>query len=315
MNNDLKHPIRVVSLRTGLSPHVIRAWERRYGAIVPQRTGTNRRLYSDGEIHRLQLLRKATLAGHGIGRVARLSSKDLEALVAEDQVQIPNAAPKVSRTGGEVSPRASYEACIDAVRALDPNRLEDHMSRALVRFSQPTVLEEIIVPLLNYIGECWQMGFMKIVNEHLASVVVRNILGGLATAYGVNGPGAAIVVATPAGQLHELGAMVAAATANSMGWRVVYLGPSLPAEEIAAAVEASGARAVALSIVYPAADPRLIPEIQKLRRLLGNGVSMLVGGRAAQSYGEVIEASGGVLIQDLAALRSHLETLQRTFAS
>ena len=60
---------------------MIRAWERRYKAIVPQRTGTNRRLCSDEEIHRLQLLRRATAAGHGIGQIAGLSDKDLEKIV------------------------------------------------------------------------------------------------------------------------------------------------------------------------------------------------------------------------------------------
>ena len=43
-------PIRYVSRQTGLTPHVIRAWENRYGAVTPKRTDTNRRVYSNADI-------------------------------------------------------------------------------------------------------------------------------------------------------------------------------------------------------------------------------------------------------------------------
>ena len=77
-----KHSIQVVSRLSGLSPHVIRVWEKRYGAVTPVRTGTNRRLYSEEEIQRLRLLSRATAAGHRIGVIAHLGIRDLERLVA-----------------------------------------------------------------------------------------------------------------------------------------------------------------------------------------------------------------------------------------
>ncbi|MBX7259713.1 MAG: MerR family transcriptional regulator, partial [Candidatus Hydrogenedentes bacterium] len=60
MQHQSQHPIQVVALRTGLTPHVIRMWERRYAAVCPTRTPTNRRLYSDSDITRLRLLSRAT---------------------------------------------------------------------------------------------------------------------------------------------------------------------------------------------------------------------------------------------------------------
>jgi len=310
--SDFKHPIRVVSNRTGLSPHVIRAWERRYRAIVPQRTGTNRRLYSDDEIHRLQLLRRATLAGHGIGHIAGLSDRDLEALVAEDQTRVPAAYDSKGARSGRESARKVLEDCVEAVSALDAKRLEDVLSSALVRFSRPVVVEEIVLPLMNHIGENWQQGLLKIVHEHVASAVVRNILGNLVAAYGAGPSGPCMVVATPAGQVHEFGALAVAAMAGSMGWRIVYAGPSLPAEEIAAAVETCRAQAIALSIIHPGDDARVGQEIERLRRLVGKGVTILVGGRAAQNYMEAIAGTGAVLIADLSALRSRLESMERS---
>ena len=73
MQEEPMHPMKVVSLRTGLSPHVIRIWERRYKAVVPDRSSTNRRLYSEDDIERLSLLRRATNAGYAIGQIAGLA--------------------------------------------------------------------------------------------------------------------------------------------------------------------------------------------------------------------------------------------------
>ena len=315
MENGFKHPIRVVSRRTGLSPHVIRAWERRYRAITPQRTRTNRRLYSDEEVRRLQLLRRATLAGHSIGQIAILANEALETMVAQDETYAPTGTRATAGLPGEESPAAVLDSCIGAVFALDPKRLDELLSRALVRFSHPTVVEEILLPFMVHLGEGWQQGRMKAVHEHLASVVVRNVLGALATAYGTPGTSSTMVVTTPAGQVHEFGALAVAASAVAMGWHVIYLGPNLPAEEIAAAMEAHAARVMALSVVHPGDDPRLSQEIQKLRRLVGYDVEILVGGRAAGGYKEAIELARGVVIQDLGMLRSHLESIDRSRAT
>jgi methanogenic corrinoid protein MtbC1 len=269
-------------------------------------------LYSDEEIHRLRLLRTATLAGHGIGRIAGLPDEDLERLVAEDQANAPAPPVRRTETAAPQSSQAVLETCIEAVSALDSKRLEEILSRAMVHFSRPVVVEEIILPLMTHIGENWQQGSMKIVHEHAASAVVRNVFGVLATSYGSGPSDPCVVVATPAGQIHEFGALAVAATANAMGWRSVYLGPNLPAEEIAAAAEACGAQAVALSIVHPGDDPRVVQEIERLRRLVGEGVTIVVGGRAAQNYMEAIAETGAVLIADLSALRSRLESMERS---
>jgi len=77
MANKCFYPIRYVSQRTGLTPHVIRAWEKRYQAVVPHRSSKNRRLYSEDDVQRLQLLKKITDTGNSISQVAKLSSTEL----------------------------------------------------------------------------------------------------------------------------------------------------------------------------------------------------------------------------------------------
>ena len=101
-------------------------------------------------------------------------------------------------------------------------------------------------------------------------------------------------MATPSGQLHELGAVMAAAAATNVGWMVTYLGTGLPPAEIAGAALQNGAKAIALSIVYPEDDPNLTTELQSLRKYLPHEVKILVGGRAAEGYKEVLNQIGAV---------------------
>lgn len=76
----LKYSMKMVSKLSGLTPYVIRTWERRYGMVEPGRTDTNRCLYSEEEVDRLILLRRATEDGHSIGSIARLGDAELENL-------------------------------------------------------------------------------------------------------------------------------------------------------------------------------------------------------------------------------------------
>jgi methylmalonyl-CoA mutase cobalamin-binding subunit len=94
--------------------------------------------------------------------------------------------------------------------------------------------------------------------------------------------GLAVIVGTPSGPHHEIGALLAAAAAAAQGLRVTYLGPDLPASSIAEAAGLTGARAVALSLIYPADDFGLEAELRSLRSLLPAGVTLIIGGQAAR---------------------------------
>src|SRR5678815_3414477 len=110
-------PIRVVARRTGLSPHVIRAWERRYKVLEPQRSGTNRRVYSAADVEKLNLLQAAIASGHSIGRVATRSLEELRRMAAADQSDPPT-----------VGKSKFVEACLSAVQALDERQLDSELA-------------------------------------------------------------------------------------------------------------------------------------------------------------------------------------------
>ena len=309
---DRAYPMKVAVRRTGLSPHVIRVWERRYQAVVPRRSGSNRRLYTDEDIDRLQLLHRAIQSGHSIGRIANLAADDLHALVVADQAVVPGPVPPAAAVDGHFEPARSVDRCLAAVGRFDATALEDELGRAAVALSQIRLFQEVAEPLLRRVGDQWQEGALRVADEHLASAVVRSFVGGLSGSLAAPESGPGLVTTTPAGQLHELGALLVATTASSLGWRSSYLGPNLPVEGIAAAAQQSQARAVALSISYPADDPRVGPDLVRLRRYLGPDVALLVGGRAAPAYQSFFEASATVYLDRLPALPPHLESLRLT---
>ncbi|MCG3118546.1 MAG: HTH-type transcriptional repressor CarH [bacterium] len=307
--NEQMYPIKLVSRRTGLSMHAIRIWEKRYNAVSPERTETNRRLYSEADMERLLLLHKATLDGHAIGQIAKLPTEQLRQLLHTTEVA-PSSKSAEENKGNLTPPEAALEHCLQFVKQLDPERLKRALEDAEVALSKPRFIEQLVAPLMQKIGEMWRDGTLRVVHEHMATAVTRSFLGNVRSAYEVPETAPGLIVTTPVGQLHELGALMASATAAAEGWRVIYLGPNLPAEEIAAAARQNQARAVALSIVYPADDPRLETELQKLRRLLPDEAAMLIGGRAAPIYRALSEMPGVQLIKDMASFSAILETLR-----
>ncbi|MET0398493.1 MAG: cobalamin-dependent protein [Longimicrobiaceae bacterium] len=301
-----RHPIRVVADRTGLSLDVLRVWERRYSVVAPGRADDGQRLYSDADVDRLRLLRRATDAGRSIGRVARLPTDELAELVREDDAArgVAAAPPAASREA-----RGHLDRAVAAVREMDPAGLEAGLRRAVVALSAADFVDGVAAPLLGAIGEGWREGRIGVAHEHAASAVLRRVLGFMTEAAEVPGSAPGMVVATPAGQVHEFGALLAAASATAEGWRVTYLGADLPAEEIAAAVRQRGASRVALSLVYPADDPGLPGELRRLRDALPAGVAVVVGGGAAERHRALLDEIGAACVPRLADFRALLHDL------
>jgi DNA-binding transcriptional MerR regulator/methylmalonyl-CoA mutase cobalamin-binding subunit len=304
-----QHPIKIVAKRTGLTAHVIRVWEKRYKVVTPARTSTERRLYTESDIERLGWLAKATEAGHSIGSIAHLPTEQIMALVKADEAAMPPLAVK-GIEAQEHPWQSLLTTCLEAVERFDGGGLEAALARGLVSLSQPVLLEQVVLPLVQKIGDLWRGGVLRVAHEHMASAVVRSFVGGLWGSYDAPEAAPCLIATTPAGQLHEIGVLIAATTAASDGWKVLYLGPNLPAEEIAAAADQNRAKVVALSLVYPADDPRLVDELRKLRRYLSDGVRLIVGGRAAGSYAEILDSLGAVRLDTMQGFRTRLELIR-----
>ncbi|MEO6970532.1 MAG: MerR family transcriptional regulator [Chthoniobacterales bacterium] len=305
----MEYHIQAVVRRTGISAHVLRVWEKRYQAVVPERTETKRRVYSESDIRRLQLLREATLLGHSISSVAKLTTDKLETLIAQSG-QILAEKKAGTSTGAKAGGSPIVQACIAAVKGFDAEALNTQLHRATVESGFNGLLRHVIAPLTQELGDLWGAGQLKIAHEHFATAAIRAFLLNPARQYAGATSNSTVVVATPQGQLHELGAVMAASLAAEQGWHSIYLGPSLPAAEIAGVALQNRARAVVLSIIYPEDDPNIERELHDLRHLLPANVHILVCGRAADRYAAAIEAINAVAIRDLAHFQTELAKIR-----
>jgi DNA-binding transcriptional MerR regulator/methylmalonyl-CoA mutase cobalamin-binding subunit len=310
MANNYKYPIKVVSQMTGLSVHVIRAWEKRYHVVEPDRTDTNRRLYSEKDIEKLRLLNNASNLGHNIGSIANLSLSELKGLLSKEKdksSEVMNGYA-VDKLATDVEDLLSD--CIESIRDYDAKSLESILLNASAKLTQPVLIEELIIPLVYKIGEMWHNGEIRVANEHLSSSVIRGFLFNLLESYSVGESAPIMVSATPRGQEHELGALIAGVVAASSGWKVIYLGSNLPTEEVSAVVSHLKAKVVALSLVYPADDPLLKKELKKLKQILPTGVSIIAGGRATGGYLDVLDEIGTLVVKNTQQLKVELEAIR-----
>jgi DNA-binding transcriptional MerR regulator/methylmalonyl-CoA mutase cobalamin-binding subunit len=299
-------PIRVVCHRTGIQPHTLRVWERRYGAVLPARTPSGQRLYSEADVDKLHLLLRATEDGWRIGQVAGHSIEELRELLASP--------------GGEVDSAGSSDPgfdrllrdCLDAAERLDSRALSAALDRASLVLSRKQFVEELLVRFLRTVGERWSSGELRPAQEHLATAVTRRSVDGFRTQ---SSPDSAphLLISTPQGQLHDVGALLAAVTAEEEGWRVTYLGPDLPAEEIAMAARSLEVDAVALSVIASNNDFRR--ELTRLSELLPGATPLFVGGSGAGAYAELLEALGARMLEDLGEFRQRLRELTYPNAS
>jgi DNA-binding transcriptional MerR regulator len=279
------YSVAAVVKATGLSAHVLRAWERRYGAIAPTRTAGGSRRYSEADVRRLQRLHRAVEAGHAIGSIAGLSDAALDELL--DRVAPEREAP--------------IEELLGAIERLDANAAERMVGTWFAALGPRAFASDIALPALDEIGRRWERGTFSIAAEHLASALLRSVLGPAVRTSHLS-PARPIVFATPSGERHELGLLVAALCAAARGADPVYLGVDLPADEIAEAARRMDAGVVVLGITMPP-DGGVRACVEAIRRALPAGVALWVGGSQSARLGDVPDA---ITIADVRGIERHV---------
>lgn len=320
----LGHPIAVVAERTGLSRDVLRVWERRYRAVEPMRSAGGQRVYSDQQIERFRLLAAATRHGRTIGLVATLSNAQLTQLIEDDVIAAKSLETVTPKPTAVLLPPTRHspphardakrsehlseivDAAMAYTMAYDGASVERLFRRSIAEFGLLCVLDEVIPPFMIRIGEEWVEHQLSIAHEHLASAAVMSVLFDAMRAGQEKADAPRILIATPAGERHGIGAALVAATASLDGWTVVHLGVDVPASEICAAAEAVNASVVALSAVYVEDPTHLAREVALIREALASSVSLVVGGSAALGHSEVLKAPGVTMCTSLDALRQEL---------
>lgn len=277
-----------------MSVDVVRVWERRYGAIRPERTEGGTRLYSDADVSRLNRLRQAVELGHSISQAARLSESELDELIAvSEPVQ------------SEPDPHSSVrERFINAIQSMEVAAAEKELSLAATFYPASEFVKKIVAPILHEVGDRWAHREFGIAHEHLATGLLRGMLSSLMRLHSSSTRGEALVLGTLAGERHEFGLLLAGLLAAAKGWRVVYLGVEVPAAELALAARLTGARVLAISI--PTSQLSTSDELASLAKLLPASIRVWLGGAAAISHKPIIDSANWILVRDLDDLEERL---------
>jgi DNA-binding transcriptional MerR regulator len=274
---------------TGISPGLLRAWERRHRAVEPLRTPGGTRRYRTSDLERLRLLKGAVEAGHRIGQLADLSNAELEAL------RQPTAAP-----------RHHFDDVFAALERLDYAETQRLLGLQLSALGAARFAREVAVPLAREIGERWAERRLRVASEHIASAALRSLLGAALQPGARALRSAKIVFATPSGERHELGLLMAALTALGAGANPIYLGLEVPVEDLLDAVERSGASVLALSIVFTPPDDAA-PALAALRAGLPDDAHLWIGGSGAAA---IPRAQGIEYIESLDAFEQRVGLLE-----
>jgi methanogenic corrinoid protein MtbC1 len=260
---------------SGVSELSIRSWEGRYSAVSPNRTETNRRIYSDSDIEKLVLLKKLTQHGHRIGNLAGLSIPTLTELLFKAELANPYDNKSASDLGMQED-GIIVNSCIEVIEKFDDKQLLTLLHDASVKYSQPDLIEKVLLPLMIKIGKYWESGALRVSHEHFTSAVLIKFLNTLSNGFQIQANAPKIIITTPEGHYHEVEALIGSSLASSDGWRTTYLGASLPSEEIAAAAAKINACCIFLSIVYPNDNPAIHTQLNKLRVMVGKDVFIIV---------------------------------------
>jgi DNA-binding transcriptional MerR regulator len=267
MTEDATLRIGELSKRAGVSPELLRAWERRYGLVRPTRSAGGLRLYSPADVERVRLMRQHLADGLAAAEAASLASRAVVGRPADPAALHP-AVLRDELTG--------------ALDAFDEPLAQSILDRLLATTTVDTLLRDVVLPYLHELGERWARGDASVAQEHFASSVLRGRLLGLARAWG-QGLGPAAVLACLPGEQHDLGLLAFGLALRARGWRIVFLGPDAPIDTVADACRRLEPDLVTLSAVTPG---RARPVAEPLHELAARRRVALGGAAAAGGFPE-----------------------------
>jgi DNA-binding transcriptional MerR regulator/methylmalonyl-CoA mutase cobalamin-binding subunit len=292
--------IRHAAKLAGISPGLLRAWERRYQLVQPKRTDSGYRVYSPEDIELLSAAVRLVGAGHSISEVARLEAGAIRQAASE-----LGAAPALPATlpPAELPPAirdAAIQAALQAIEQFDRERVEQALLPVLTLggLSPAVACEELLIPLLRAIGDAWERGTMSVAAEHFGSALVRAKLLQYLQYLVRPGRGPRLVCACPEEERHEGGLLSFAVQAASAGWHIVYLGAATPFADAAETARRLDAEAVALSVTSEQVNvPALAARVKEFTTRHARP-RVLLGGRRAVADREALERAGAIVAEN-----------------
>lgn len=310
--------IRRAAELAGMSPELVRAWERRYGLLEPSRTDAGYRVYSEQDVRLLRGARRLVERGQSIAEVARLPREHL--LQAGNAVEVLQAAapfndttaPTEAPSGGREDLSPVLEEALAAISSFNQERLEAVLFRVmgLGALSPEEMCSRLLLPLLRAIGTEWEAGRMSVAAEHFGSSLIRSKILRLVDHERARPNAPVVICACPPGEEHEGALLAFAVFASRSGLRPVYLGPDTPAEAMVSAAERTNAHLIALSITSVMKAEDVVAMVGPLERWRSADPrrQLLVGGTGAQQNRRALEVAGLQVADDIGPALAALTT-------
>src|SRR3954453_6954034 len=268
------YTIKQASRLTGVSETSLRAWERRYGVVVPHRNDSGYRLYDEQALAAVSTMRRLVHDGWSPAEAADAVLKGTVPAAADDVVgretsdglQQPNAVTYMQRF-------------LTSAAQMDTAGIEDSLDGGFALGSFEHVVDSWLFPTLEALGEGWARGEIDVAGEHAASHAAHRRLSAAFDAAGSRSRGPAVVGGLPSGSQHDLGALAFATATRRRGMDVLYLGANVPVSSWEAAVRSRDARAAVLSVVTPEDRPAAVAVAERL--LGGVPVPLVCAGGAS----------------------------------
>ena len=262
-----------LSRRLGVSDHVLRAWERRYGLLRPVRSAGGFRLYSEADLRRVRRMQWYLTQGLSPAEAAR-------AAIDEERPAGPGDASQLGRLAD------AAQALAAALDAFDEPAAQEVLDRLLSTLTVEAVIRDVVMPYLRELGARWQRGEVSVAQEHYASNVIRGRLAGLARGWG-HGRGPRALLACVPGELHDIALLAFGVVLGRNGWRIGYLGASTPLEDLTRAAVATHPDLVVLAAATSERFDGLGDDLSRLARIVPLAIA---GAGATQAIADSVGA-------------------------
>ena len=301
------YPISAVAKLTGIPLDTLRAWERRYQAVIPKRVARGR-LYSEQQIEKLLLLRRAVEQGHAIGQVAGLGVRQLREILDTSASLASNGSAAKAIGGGEM-----LAPVLHALDRFDYAATDREINRLAAAIGSPrNFVHQAALPLMRTVGERWHEGKYSIAQEHLLSNLLSALLSSMVRTYSPSHPPARVLLATPRDERHAFPGLAAAMLTAAGGLGIVYLGTDLPAADIVMAARKSEADAVLLSL-SATPSPETLAELSRVADKLPHSAATWLGGAPALGLAQATAGLRWTVLSDFMALEQQLAALGARF--
>jgi len=299
-----EYNIGAVSKLTGISLDTLRAWERRYQAVVPNRSARGR-TYTARHVNRLRLLREGVAHGLAIGKIANFPDQDLRNLLHQTE------SLAHERPASDLPPHKFLNPVLQAIYNFRYEEADRELNRLVAAIASPNqVVHEVALPLMREIGERRCQGKCSVAQEHMLSSLLSGMLSAFIRTFTPSNPPARVLLATPKNERHGFPNLAAALLAAASGLGVINLGTDLPADDISLSASRSRANALLLS-VSKVPGKELLDELNEIAREVPRTTCLWIGGPA--NFLRPLKAKRWVLLSDFRALEQQLVTLGGRF--